>query len=80
MATAVSLKPKQQEHCDLCNRCLRIKINSVTPTIIYEIYGNPSSEFGGIFCSASCSLNYTKKIKKQQKEKKLINILKESGL
>ena len=79
MTTVVSLKPRQQEHCDLCNRCLRIKIISVKPTIIYEIYGNPSSEFGGIFCSATCSLNYTKKIR-QQKEKNIINILKESGL
>ena len=51
MTTVVSLKPRQQEHCDLCNRCLRIKIISVTPNIIYEVYGNPSSEFGGIFCS-----------------------------
>ena len=67
MATVAPLKPRQQEHCDLCNRCLRIKIISVTPTIIYEIYGNPSSEFGGIFCSSTCSLSYTKYMKKKTK-------------
>ena len=67
MATVVSLKPKQQEHCHLCNRSLRIKIISVTPNIIYEVYGNPSSEFGGIFCSSSCSLSYTKYMKKNKK-------------
>ena len=74
MATAVSLKPRQQEHCDLCNRCLRIKIITVSPTITYEVYGNPSSEFGGLFCSTTCSLNYTKKIRKKNKEQKIINI------
>ena len=68
MATVVSLKPKQQEHCDLCNRSLRIKIISVTPNIIYEVYGNPSSEFGGIFCSTTCSINYSEKIKKLNKK------------
>ena len=67
MATAVSLKPQQQEHCDLCKRCLRIKIISISPTIIYEIYGNPTSQYGGIFCSRTCSLNYTKLIKKRHK-------------
>ena len=67
MATVVPLKPRQQEHCDLCNRCLRIKIISGAPDIIYEVYGNPSSEFGGIFCSSTCSLSYTKYMKKKQK-------------
>ena len=33
-----------------------------------EIYGNPSSEFGGIFCSRTCSINYTEKIKKLNKK------------
>ena len=68
MAIVIPLKPKQQEHCDLCKRSLRIKIISVSPTIIYEIYGNPSSQFGGIFCSRTCSLNYTKYMKKREKK------------
>ena len=67
MATVAPLKPLQQEHCDLCKRCLRIKIISVSPTIIYEIYGNPTSQYGGIFCSSTCSLNFTKYMKKLKK-------------
>ena len=74
MATVAPLKPQQQEHCDLCKRCLRIKIISVSPTIIYEIYGNPTSQYAAIFCSTTCSLNYTKKIRKKNKEQKIINI------
>jgi len=78
MTIVISMKPHQQEHCDLCKRCLRIKIISVSPTIIYEIYGNPTSQYGGIFCSTTCSLNYTKKIRKKNKQQNLINIFNES--
>ena len=40
-------------------------------TINYRSY---KPEFGGLFCSTTCSLNYTKKIRKKNKEQKIINI------
>ena len=59
MTIVISMKPHQQEHCDLCKRCLRIKIISVSPTIIYEIYGNPTSQYGDIsFINSGFSSRY----------------------
>lgn len=77
MTTIIPLKPQQQEHCDLCKRSLRIRILSVKPSIVYEIYGNPTSEYGGLFCSASCSLIYCKNIRRQKKRKDISNLFKE---
>ena len=70
MATVVQTTPQQKERCDLCKRFLRIKIISANP-IKYEIYGNPTSQYGGLFCSSYCSLNYTKIIKKKLKDQQV---------
>ena len=70
MTTVIKINQQQQEHCDLCKRSLRIKIIRGNP-IKFEIYGNSTSKYGGLFCSSYCSLTYTKNISKKKKNQQV---------
>ena len=53
----------QQTQCTLCNRSLRIEIISPLPNLKYIISGrNPSTRYGGLFCSSYCGAKYIKDI------------------
>jgi hypothetical protein len=50
-----------QTQCTLCNRSLRIEIISPFPNFKYKISErNPSTRYGGMFCSAYCGAKYAK--------------------